>query len=101
MSTTVWDCPLTLEPAQEVELPEGATPLTVLAHNSGVSERPVCLFALADPGRPIQRRRVVIFDGGQSRVNVRPEDYVGTVVLGAEHQYVAHVFLPPAGVGRD
>ena len=82
---TIYKYPINRLDVEELELPQGATPLTLQLQGG----QP-CLWFLVDPDRPTEVRRFLIFGTGHA---IGPEAgaYIGTFQL-AHGTLVFHVF---------
>lgn len=87
MTKVVWKYPLEIVDRQEVDVPAGSTPLSVVLQYG----QPV-LYVLADPYEPnISVRKILISGTGVNRMGLEAEKFLGTVVL-AGGNLVFHAF---------
>lgn len=81
----IWKWPLKLDPYQAVEMPAGATVLTVQ-----VQKDEPHLWALCDPERPKEKRHITMRGTGHP-VPAYPGQYLGTVQM-FRGDLVLHVY---------
>jgi hypothetical protein len=79
----IWKYELEITGEQDIEMPAGATILSVAGQNGKL-----CLWAYVFPDNPLERRRVEVHGTGNP-MKPRDRKFIGTVLLGA---FVWHVF---------
>jgi len=83
---TIWKFPLAIVNWQDVEMPMGATILSV-----DVQKDILCIWALVDPTRNKVNRRIRIAGTGHE-IDPRGLDYIGTAQM-AGGDLIWHVFM--------
>lgn len=84
MSMTIWK--FTLEPVCELQMPEGATVLSV-----GVQGENICLWAMVNPDAPKVTRSFVGFGTGHEVTDATCLEFIGTALLHGG-SLVFHIF---------
>lgn len=97
MTNTVYRYPLRIVDEQVVSMPRGAQILTVAKREGGKvmlglgSHEPVELWALVDPGAPMEDRRFRVAGTGHPLPDVDSLEFLASVQIAAG-QLVFHVF---------
>ncbi len=81
---TIWKFPLQLTDTQKIPMPKDAQILS-----AQVQDGTLCIWALVDPDRPKEERKIEIHGTGNASVNLLPKTFIGTAQMG---MFVWHVF---------
>lgn len=82
---TIWKFPLAVQDRQDIQVPEGASFLSVKTQNGSL-----CLWAIVDPSQPKQRRTIEILGTGH-KLDESEREYIGTAIM-ADGALVWHIF---------
>ena len=84
----IYKYPLAFTGVQEIEMPKGAQVIHV-----GVQAETICLWAIVDPARPVERRSFAILATGQPDFDPAIVQHLGSVIM-TGGALVWHVFEP-------
>lgn len=84
----IYKYPLVFTEVQEIEMPKGAQVIHV-----GVQAGVICVWAIVDPTRPVERRSFAILPTGRPDFNPKIVQHLGSVIMAGD-ALVWHVFEP-------